>query len=414
MTDKAREHIIVIGAGLLGSCMALELARAGKRVTLLEKALRPMKRASSAGEGKLHLGLVYANDPSLKTAEVMMDGALSFSRILTRLLGNHWKPVYSSPFVYAVAQDSLLDAQTLETFYTELEKRFLNRLKDRDACYLGTRPTNLFRRLRPSEFPAHLNRDCFQALFQTSELALAPEMLAESTRAALLSQPRIELHSGVRVRSVSEHQSGYLVEAEQAGQRLNFQADQIINCSWERRMAIDQTMGITHPGSWLHRLKYSLNVLLPPALKNGPSVTMVLGRYGDVVNRGNLQGYLSWYPSGLRGWSNAIEPPEHWDLITGDTPPLEESREVIHQTLSSINAWYPSMEQARIQNIKAGTIVAQGTSDVNDPASGLHDRAMASITSVKGYHSIYQGKLTTSPYFANLLAQKIIGKSSDA
>jgi 2-polyprenyl-6-methoxyphenol hydroxylase-like FAD-dependent oxidoreductase len=60
--------IAVLGAGLQGTCIALELARRGFDVDLLDQDLEPLNRASLRNEGKIHLGFVYAKDATLRTA----------------------------------------------------------------------------------------------------------------------------------------------------------------------------------------------------------------------------------------------------------------------------------------------------------------------------------------------------------
>src|SRR5262249_31158387 len=65
---RRRAGVLILGAGLLGSGVALELARQGHEVTLLDQDARAMNRASLRNEGKIHLGLIYANDASLATA----------------------------------------------------------------------------------------------------------------------------------------------------------------------------------------------------------------------------------------------------------------------------------------------------------------------------------------------------------
>ena len=62
MYSKTSENVAVLGAGLQGACVALELARRGYRVLLIDQSSGCMQRASLASEGKIHLGLVYAND----------------------------------------------------------------------------------------------------------------------------------------------------------------------------------------------------------------------------------------------------------------------------------------------------------------------------------------------------------------
>jgi len=71
----------VLGAGRAGYGVALER---GERVVLFERRGAPMQEASRWCEGKIHLGFVHANDPSLRTARAMVDGALAFAETLER------------------------------------------------------------------------------------------------------------------------------------------------------------------------------------------------------------------------------------------------------------------------------------------------------------------------------------------
>ena len=48
--------VAVLGAGIMGTCLALMLARRGRRVVLFDKAAMPMSAASRWNEGKIHLG----------------------------------------------------------------------------------------------------------------------------------------------------------------------------------------------------------------------------------------------------------------------------------------------------------------------------------------------------------------------
>ena len=57
-----RTDIAILGAGLAGVGVALELSRRAIPVTLIEQDPLPINRASLRNEGKIHLGLIYAND----------------------------------------------------------------------------------------------------------------------------------------------------------------------------------------------------------------------------------------------------------------------------------------------------------------------------------------------------------------
>ena len=69
-------RVAVLGGGLQGACVALELSRHGVKVDLYEKSDQCLSQASAHNEGKMHLGYVYANDRSLRTARTAPDEAL--------------------------------------------------------------------------------------------------------------------------------------------------------------------------------------------------------------------------------------------------------------------------------------------------------------------------------------------------
>ena len=77
----------VLGGGLQGCCTAIALAARRVRVTLFDKNDALLRRAAIANEGKIHLGYMYAGDPSLSTAKTMMAGTLAFAPFLERHLG---------------------------------------------------------------------------------------------------------------------------------------------------------------------------------------------------------------------------------------------------------------------------------------------------------------------------------------
>src|SRR4029077_1880496 len=97
----------VLGGGLQGCCTALALADRGIRVTVLDKNNALLRRAAIANEGKIHLGYMYAGDPTLSTAKTMMNGALSFAPFLERYLGQPARSFSTSgPASYVIHRDS--------------------------------------------------------------------------------------------------------------------------------------------------------------------------------------------------------------------------------------------------------------------------------------------------------------------
>ena len=75
-----------MGAGIQGMCCALTLSNLGFDVTMLDKSPEPLLRASLRNEGKIHLGFIYANDKSFRTASLMLQSALNFSPLIEDFL----------------------------------------------------------------------------------------------------------------------------------------------------------------------------------------------------------------------------------------------------------------------------------------------------------------------------------------
>ena len=74
----------------------------------------------------------------------------------------------------------------------------------------------------------------------------------------------------------------------------------------------------------------------------------------------------------------------------------------------------PRLRSVRPENIivKAGVIVAWGSTDIDDHASELHRRYEIGVHSHGSFHSIDPGKLTMGPHFAELCADRILSKSA--
>src|ERR1700712_2924410 len=107
--------VAVLGAGLQGACLAFELTRRGASVDVYDRHPAAVSGDSARNEGKIHLGYVYAADPSLRTARLMVRGALSFAPLLRGWLGAAFDEVpVSEPFNYLVHRDSLLGVGAVE------------------------------------------------------------------------------------------------------------------------------------------------------------------------------------------------------------------------------------------------------------------------------------------------------------
>lgn len=408
--DRGLENVIVLGAGLQGACAALALRAKGYDVTIVDKALSGVLRASLRNEGKIHLGLVYANDPGFETASLMLESALAFGPAMERMTRRpiDWERIRSRPFVYAIATDSMVPESTLLARYEELQDLYRPRF-DAGESYLGRRPERLWDMRATTPANRFVSSSHCARLVSTEEAALDTSLFRDLVLEAMERQSVRKVY-GTTVRSVIRTSGGFRVEGvDAAGQTWASDAGIVVNCLWEGRITIDRELGIEPPGSWIYRLKYRLLGELPEKLRELPSLTMVLGPYGDVVAYGQGRVYLSWYPACLRGWSTDLAPPVSWEAACNGTPAVQERREVMDQALSAFDAIVPGLGDCRIDTVDGGIIYSLGESDITDPTSRLHQRYAVGIREADGYFSIDTGKLTCAPLFATKLADMMEG-----
>jgi len=404
------EHIAVLGAGLQGGCVALALAGAGHQVWLIDQAAGCMERASLRNEGKIHLGHVYANDPGSGTAELMLHAALSFAPLLEQWLpgiGGCWRELRSNPFLYVVSRDSLVPQAQLFEHYEKIQRRCRElQANDTRLHYLGERLDRLW---EPCPLPRQLDPAAFVAAAATPEVSLNLPALARSLAGALEASPAIRLMYGHRVDEVTRRAHGFTVTGSGPdGARWSRDAGVVVNALWDRRLAIDIAMGLPPERPWIFRLKHRVTGCRPATLAGLPSMTFVLGPFGDVVTYpADDFLYLSWYPACMTDRSDAPAPPAAWDAAATGSLARDAQSPIIAKTLGAFEAVVPGLSAIQEPVADGGVIFAWGESDIDDVSSELHQRHRIGIAEADGYYSINTGKLTSAPLFARQLARRL-------
>jgi glycine/D-amino acid oxidase-like deaminating enzyme len=400
-------QIGVLGGGLQGCCIALALAERAK-VTLYDRNDTLLSRAAVANEGKIHLGYMYAGDPSLATAKTMMTGALAFAPFLERQLG---EPVrnftVSAPANYVVHRDSQYSAEAVFGYLAKVHTLINEHARGRQDDYFGMDLRPPLRPWSAAERAAAFDPTIALAAFDTPEVAIDPTHLAKSLRQCIAANPRIEVRYNSVVVGAEATRSGVVVVSEGAAGPARDRFDHVVNALWDGRLGINATFGLGPGRHWLHRLKYGVSFRLPEGMKAPPSATFVLGPFGEVVSYGDGLTYLTWYPVCMRAISTDVTPPI-WDTY----PPEPLRSRILAETLDALSQIMPSLrtlEADRLPDacVKGGAIVAWGETDIYDPASELHRRYEIGVTSKGNFHSVDPGKLTMAPYFAEICAQRI-------
>ena len=401
--------IAVLGGGLQGCCTALALAEQGANVVLFEQANSLLSRTAVANEGKIHLGYMYAADPTLQTARTMIEGALAFAPFFERHLGIPIGEIKTSaPTNYVVHRDSQRDPDTVGAYLKDVHRLVSEAANGRERAYFGLDLTASLRCWSSDDRGAAFDPEVALEVFETPEVAINPEDLARELQNCVANHPRIELRLGHRVLRTDRQKAMLRVSAETRDGRVGDDFQHVVNALWDGRLVVDETMGLKPHRPWLHRLKYGVSLTLPPSVDLPPSVTVVSGPFGEVVTFPDRQLYLTWYPECLQGISAELNPPD-WPTY----PPEPKRSTILTRTIAAISVFVPSLRSLNDVapndvRVKGGVIVAWGDTDIYDPKSELHRRCDIGITSDRGYHSIDPGKLTMVPLFAEQCARRIL------
>ncbi|MFO0878213.1 MAG: FAD-dependent oxidoreductase [Gemmataceae bacterium] len=392
-------RIAVIGGGIQGVGTALELARRGVRVDLFERGPALLGAASRQNEGKLHLGYVYANDPGFATADLMIQGALTFRPLLRRWLeSDPLVNAVSRPFHYLVHRDSLLCPDLLADHYTCISQRIEERAAQPGHDYCGIPAPWRVRRLGHHELTRTFDDRLVAAAFETAEVAVDPVIVADHLTARVHDDPRIHVHTGVTVTAVSPRPDGVDLTLRLGDDLHRDRFDQVVNCAWCGRLALDASAGIRPPAAWSFRRKFFLR--LPPGLAPTlPATTIVLGPFGDLLPYPDGSLFLSWYPVSCLGLECGLEP------TSPEMPTAEEQQRMRAGIVQALGQLVPALHQVPPDHwdaarLAGGIIYALGSTDVDDRTSQLHERHAVGLLSRGRYHTIDTGKYTIAPLLA--------------
>ena len=398
----------VLGGGLQGCCIALALAQRGVEVALFDRNQDLLSRTAVANEGKIHLGYMYANDPSYSTAKTMINGALAFAPFFARHLGLGMEAMaVSRPATYVVHRDSQRSPEEISQYLQVTHRMIGEASEGRGKSYFGRDLSGELRRWSAADCEEQFDPSVAIEAFDTPEIAIDPVALARAVCARTKADPRIEIKLQHHVLSV-EDADGLEVLARTPHGELRERYDHVVNALWEGRLLLNAKRGL-HPGRpWLHRLKYGISFRLPENNGVPLSATFVSGPFGEIVSYSDGLTYLTWYPACLSAMSTDYAPPE-WP-----TYPSEQHRaQILEGTLKAMSQFVlclRPLDANSLQDviIKGGVILAWGKTDIVDPRSELHCRFDIGITSIGRFHSVDPGKLTMAPYFADLCADRIV------
>jgi glycine/D-amino acid oxidase-like deaminating enzyme len=398
-------RIAILGGGILGSCTALELARRGQPVTIIEGATRLLDGASRWNEGKIHLGFLYAADPSLRTATRMIPGGLAFPELVARHIGQSLEAFTTDDDVFLVHRDSVVDADAFAAYADRTAALVREAAAQHGAPrYLGN-VCEPVRRLSPSELAGLTTLENVVAGFRAPERSVSTVAVADLLCAAVAAEPRIELRTSTWIDAVRRRDSGRLdviTSALDADGLIGF--DVVVNALWEGRLAIDATLSIAPPAPWTHRFR--AGVFGHAGETTLSSAVLCTGPFGDVKRYRDGRVYLSWYESGLLAEGHEMEPPRRKAKLS-----RERGAQVMQGTLDALAKYFPAVvdlaHEADELEVRGGWVYAIGQGSLADRASTLHQRDKFEITIDRGYISVDTAKYSLAPWLAAKVAETI-------
>jgi glycine/D-amino acid oxidase-like deaminating enzyme len=398
----------ILGGGSQGCCAALALAERGARVILFDKNDELLSKAAVANEGKIHLGYMYAGDPTLSTAKTMMTGALSFAPFLERYLGESAQSFSMSvPANYVVHRDSQRSVDDVSAYLKTVHALVNEAADGRKQAYFGRDLRAALQPWSAAQREAEFDPSIALAVFSTPEIAINPSTFARILRKRIATHPLIEVRCNRTIVRAEEVGNGIRVQSNGKHGPSRESFDHVVNALWDGRFGLNETLGFRANRPWLHRLKYGVSLRLPLDVRPPPSATFVLGPFGEVVTYADGLIYLTWYPECLQAISTDVTPPD-WPTY----PPEPLRSRVLMRTFHALSHIVTSLRNLNAKSlpeagVKGGAITAWGKTDIYDPASELHRRYEIGVTSNGRFHSVDPGKLTMVPYFAEVCAERI-------
>ncbi len=397
-------RIAVLGAGIMGSCLSLFLARGGATVSLFDAATEPFAGASRWNEGKIHLGYLYSADASLRTARHVQPGGLAFRAAVEELLACSIEPAIGTRRdVYLCHRDSVVPPDAMHAYMREVTS-----LLHTSGCaddYLADVRVARVQPLERDELAEFCDSDEIIAGFRVPEHSVDPGWIADRFVGAIAAEERVRFEARTRVTGVrrdAAHRDTWHVETLQ-GTFGPF--DVVVNALWEGRLAVDITAGIAPHGTWSHRYRRALFVRTRESLDT-PCATIATGPFGDVKNYDGRNFYLSWYPAGLAVDGTGVSPPP---VVGLDDAARRACIDEMFAQLARRLPWVADIQHnAEHVRLEGGWVFAAGGGALSDPASSLHRRSDYGVWQSDGYVSIDTGKYSTAPWLARRLARQLL------
>ena len=238
-------HVGVLGGGLQGCCIAIALAERGLRVTLFDRNDALLSRTAVANEGKIHLGYMYAGDPTFSTAKTMMTGAFAFAPFFERHLGRPAQTLaVSAPATYVVHRNSQHSVEAVSAYLSTVHRLITEYAESRGGAYFGKKLSAALRLWSAAEIESEFDSTIALAAFGSPEIAIDPVDLASRLRAFMAAHPKIEIRCNRNVVAAEQEDQAILVVSDGPEGPARNRYDHVVNALWDGRLGLNEIVGL--------------------------------------------------------------------------------------------------------------------------------------------------------------------------
>jgi len=367
--------ITILGGGIAGCTTAVELAKKGHEVIILERDEDILRGTSARTPGRMGLGYHYFDS---ETAKLYMTNTVEFMKNYSDcFLGDETTP-YLRGGRYFITKDSLVSAQDLMAAYDEISAEFEKHC-DNDPSNNIFKTRHLHRAMRSSEFQEDVNMDKVAFAIETKELLLDWRKY-EARLKGEIEQLDISIKTGFEISQVKRTGEGKFKIISTLGDLEN--ADQVINCTWQNIDKINEMTGIgdakikkDDPNqSVTSRLKLLAEVELAEALREKHSMFFCVGPHAMFSNLGNGIGRITYAPVTNFGVTTDSQMPEIFERWLNQGLNPEEEKEYGEKIIQGVAEYIPAMKDARLKRVIPGIVKSKGAVDLNDRQSPFHKR----------------------------------------
>ncbi len=395
--------VAVLGAGIMGSSTALHLARRGVAVTLFDEAPEPFSGASRWNEGKIHLGFLYAADPTLRTARAVVAGGLDFKHQVEHLTGMSLDAATTTvDDHYLVHRDSVVAPAAVGVYLADVAA--MVSASPAAGRYLVDVSDCVVHRLAAADLEAVSDPTFVVAGYRVPERSVDTTMVADAFVDALRAEAGVAMamaHRIISVQAAKDVREQWFVRTAD-GRHGPF--DAVVNALWQGRPAVDESVGHRPDAGHQHRYRVSVFVRTRHAVDT-PCAVLSVGPFGDIKNYNGRNFYLSWYALGLLARAETVEPPSVPEMTHAGRRDLTRG---VFEALRSRLPWVERIERATTEaRVEGGWVYSQGSGLLDDPRATVHQRSRLGITNLGTYYSVDTGKYSVAPTLADRLARAI-------